>query len=201
VLYPFNSISLLAFPFSPEVRHVVRFPGNGCVQVRRIFSASVWHLYHPLSSPGVATQCNTHSMRFELAFNPPFNFSRLSSPFSPASVASWARLLEGGYCHAPCARHDISAPIDLIPTCPFICHYHDVSSYPCDSPYDPKPPDIIPVGPESDWIFETRPAAALRYICSQRLGFDFGIMFHTSYLWYLILESWLHVSFCFHFTI
>jgi hypothetical protein len=109
--------------------------------------------------------------------------------------------LDGSGCHAPCARHDISAPIDLIPTHPFVRHYHDVGSYPCDSPYDPKPPDIIPVGPESDWIFETRPAAALRYICSRRLGFDFGIMFHTSYLRYLILESWLHVSFCFHFTI
>jgi hypothetical protein len=123
--------------------------------------------------------------------------------FSPfvAIQSLWARLLEGGYCHAPCACHDISAPIDLIPTRPFVRHYHDVSSYPCDSPYNPKPPDIIPIGPESDWIFETWPAAALRYICSWRLGFDFGIMFHTSYLRYLILESWLHISFCFHFTI
>jgi hypothetical protein len=83
------------------------------------------------------------------------------------------------YCHTPCACHDISALIDLIPTHPFVCHYHDVGSYPCDSPYDPKPPDIISVSPESDWILETWPTAALQYICSWRLGLDFGIMFHS----------------------
>jgi hypothetical protein len=132
------------------------------------------------------------------------NIGRLFPGLDPCSMASLAKasaLSLPTVCHAPCMCHDISAPIDLIPTHPFVRHYHDVGSYPCDSPYDPKPPDIIPISLESDWIFETQPAAALRYICSRRLGFDFGIMFHTSYLWYLILESWLHVSFCFHFTI